>query len=130
MFQMCTHPDCFVKNEDERFTRGGAGDSRGACHDGNVTDWFIGVGLQGNVTFTTRASQDNGVPPQDDCASVAIKFHATIGSNGSIIMLALHCLVDARGLLIVSLVCRNHSISFVTKENARRLFYNMRYYPS
>ena len=127
---MCTHPDCFVKNEDERFTRGGAGgDSRGACQDGNVTDWFIGVGLQGNVTFTTRVSQDNGVPPQDDCASVAIKFHATIGSNGSIIMLARHCLVDARGPPIVSLVCRNHSISFVTKGNACQLLYKMQCYP-
>ncbi len=33
---MCTHPDCFVKNKDERCTFGGVGDSRGACHDGNV----------------------------------------------------------------------------------------------
>ena len=119
---MCTHPDCFVKNKDERCTFGGVGDSRGACHDGNVADWFIGVGLQGNVTFTTRVSQDNGVPPQDDCASVAIKFHATIGSNGSIIVLACCCLVDVGGASIISDVRRNHSMNRIGKGNIRVIY--------
>ena len=99
-----------------------------ARHNGNVADRLVCVRVRRDVTLSACILKYNGIPPQDNGICMTIKFHATVGSHGSIIMLARHCLVDVGGASIISDVRRNHSMSIIVKGNPR-LFYNIRHYP-